>query len=56
MFQMPMKPGEFLVIGPGSASLRPHSVGRHFFIDKKQGIDFEIVLVLTPTAEMLPEK
>ncbi|MDP6546216.1 MAG: hypothetical protein QGH60_19730 [Phycisphaerae bacterium] len=56
MFQMPMRPGEFLVIGPGAASRRPHSVGRHFFIEKKQGMDFEIVLVLTPTAEMLPEK
>jgi len=56
VFQMPMKPGEFLVIGPGAASRRPHSVGRHFFIEKKQGVDFEIVLVLTPTAEMLPEK
>jgi len=56
MFQMPMKPGEFLVIGPGAAARRPHSVGRHFFIDKKQGIDFEIVLVLMPKAEMLPEK
>jgi len=56
MFQMPMKPGEFLVIGPGAASRRPHSVGRHFFIAKKQGMDFEIVLVLTPSAEMLPEK
>ncbi|MCP4376590.1 MAG: hypothetical protein GY794_10515, partial [bacterium] len=56
LFQMPMKPGEFLVIGPGAASRRPHSVGRHFFIQKKQGIDFEIVLVLTPKAEMLPER
>ena len=56
MFQMPMKPGEFLVIGPGAASRRTHSVGRHFFIEKKQGVDFEMVLVLTPTAEMLPEK
>jgi hypothetical protein len=56
MFQMPMKPGEFLVIGPGAASRRPHSVGRHFFIEKKEGIDFEIVLVITPKAEMLPEK
>jgi len=56
MFQMPMKPGEFLVIGPGAASRRPHSVGRHFFIEKKQGMEFEIVLVLTPTAEMLPDK
>jgi hypothetical protein len=56
MFQMPMKPGEFLVIGPGAASRRPHSVGRHFFIQKKQGMDFEIVLVITPKAEMLPEK
>ena len=56
MFQMPMRPGEFLVIGPGAASRRPHSVGRHFFIQKRQGMDFEIVLVLTPKAEMLPEK
>jgi len=56
MFQMPMKPGEFLVIGPGAASRRPHSVGRHFFIEKKQGISFEMVLVLTPKAEMLPER
>ena len=56
MFQMPMRPGEFLVIGPGAASRRPHSVGRHFFVEKKQGMDFEIVLVLTPSAEMLPEK
>jgi hypothetical protein len=56
LFQTPMKPGEFLVIGPGAASLRPHSVGRHFFIEKKQGIDFEIVLVVTPKAEMLPDK
>jgi len=56
MFQMPMAPGEFLVIGPGAASRRPHSVGRYFFIRKKQGVDFEVVLVLTPRAEMLPEK
>ncbi len=56
MFQMPMRPGEFLVIGPGAASRRPHSVGRHFFIDKRQGMNFEIVLVLTPKAEMLPER
>jgi hypothetical protein len=56
LFQMPMKPGEFLVIGPGAASRRPHSVGRHFFIEKKEGMDFEIVLIITPKAEMLPDK
>ena len=56
MFQMPMKAGEFLVIGPGAASRRPFSVGRHFFVDQKQGMDFETVLVITPRAEMLPER
>ncbi len=56
MFQTPMKPGEFLVIGPGAASSLPHSVGRHFFIRKKQGVNFEIVMVITPKAEMLPER
>ncbi|MBT3199784.1 MAG: hypothetical protein HN350_07690 [Phycisphaerales bacterium] len=55
MFQMPMKAGEFLVIGPGAAARRPHSVGRHFLVAQKQGMDFETVLVITPRAEMLPQ-
>jgi len=56
LFQVPMREEEFLVIGPGAAARRPHSVGRHFFVQKRQGMEFETVLVLRPESLTVPVK
>jgi len=56
LFQVPMREKEFLVIGPGAAARRPHSVGRHFFVQKKEGMEFETVLVVTPEPLTVPVK
>ncbi|MDP7162061.1 MAG: hypothetical protein QF577_04355 [Phycisphaerae bacterium] len=56
LFQVPMNAKDFLVIGPGAAARRPHSVGRHFFVRQKEGMEFETVLVLTPEVLDVPVK
>ncbi|MFW6061680.1 MAG: hypothetical protein ACOC93_02625 [Planctomycetota bacterium] len=48
LFQTWVESGDVLVIGPGSASQRAHSPGRHFLVRNKKGIEFETVLVLIP--------
>ncbi|RPI62170.1 MAG: hypothetical protein EHM48_04525 [Planctomycetaceae bacterium] len=48
MFRVMIPSEDFIVIGPGSESRRPHSVGNHFLIHQKKGVDFETVLILFP--------
>jgi len=50
-------PGEsFLVIGPGANARNPTSVGHHFLVKKKQGMEFETLLVLIPEVLAAPVK
>ncbi len=49
-FQLPVAEGEFVIIGPGAASRRRNSIGRQFFVCSKEGMDYEIILVLQCTA------
>jgi len=44
----------FVVIGPGANSRNPTSVGHHFLVRKKEGMEFEALLVLTPEVFATP--
>lgn len=39
---------DFLIIGPGAQSARRSSVGHHFLVKERQGVEFETVLVIKP--------
>ncbi len=47
-FQVSMPKGSFLIIGPGTESQRPSSVGNKFFVKRRKGVEFETVIVLRP--------
>jgi len=47
-FRVPVVQGDFVVIGPGSAATRSVTAGHHFLVKKKEGVEFETVLVLFP--------
>ena len=47
-FQLKMTDGEFMIIGPGTESRRPTSLGHHFFINTENNIEYEQLLVLRP--------
>lgn len=47
---------DFLVIGPGAYSQRPTSLGHHFLVKKKQGMEFETLLVLIPEVFAAPAR
>jgi len=53
-FQAQMDSGDLLVIGPGAASRRPTSAGRRFLVKRKEGMDFETVLVIVPEVFATP--
>lgn len=53
-FQMRLPNSDFIVIGPGRQSRRPSSVGHHFLVKDKDGIDFETILILTPQIVAVP--
>jgi len=57
-FQLRMTNKDFLVIGPGAQSRRPNSIGHHFLVRDREGMDFETVLVLTPeiVANLIKDK
>ncbi|MDY6914177.1 MAG: hypothetical protein SVT52_06965 [Planctomycetota bacterium] len=55
-FQIAVPSGDFIVVGPGSESYRPHSVGHHFVVREKEGMEFETVLVLMPEVFAAPLK
>ncbi len=47
-FQISVPNKDFLVIGPNAESRRATSVGRHFLLKKKKGVEFETMLILIP--------
>ena len=47
-FRVAVQKGRFLVVGPNAASRRPSSVGHHFLIRRKEGVEFETMLVMFP--------
>lgn len=53
-FQVVVPSGDFLVIGPAGESGRPTSVGHHFLVKNKEGMEFETVLVIKPQAFATP--
>jgi len=53
-FQLRVANNDFLVIGPGAQSRRPNSVGRHFLVKEKDGVEFESILILTPEIVAAP--
>ncbi len=55
-FQVSIPSGDFLVIGPNSASRRKWSPGRAFLLREKEGIPFETVQVLTPEVYAVPAR
>jgi hypothetical protein len=54
IFRLALAGKDVLVIGPGSESRRPYSLGRHFLVRQKDGVEFETVLVLIPEAIAQP--
>ncbi|MCL2701893.1 MAG: hypothetical protein FWE88_09425 [Phycisphaerae bacterium] len=53
-FQLMMASGEILVAGPGAESRRRLSVGRHFLVHQKDGLECETILVIVPTIRKIP--
>ncbi len=53
-FQVVVPSKDFLVLGPGAGSDRLSSVGHHFFIKQKDGVQFETILVLKPEVFATP--
>ena len=57
-FQVNVPRGDFVVVGPGSQSRRASSVGHHFLVRDKKGVEFETLIVLMPevVAAALPTR
>jgi len=53
-FQLMVPPKGFLVIGPGANARNPSTVGHHFLTLKKEGVEYETILVLTPEVVAAP--
>jgi len=53
-FRLRFQGGDFLMIGPGARAGRPISVGHHFLIQKRKGVQFETVLILIPEVVAAP--
>jgi hypothetical protein len=47
-FQLPVDNDDFLIIGPGIMAQRPTSLGHHFLIEERAGIEYETVLIIRP--------
>jgi hypothetical protein len=54
VFQLMIPPKGFVVIGPGANSRNPICAGHHFLVRKKEGMEFETLLVLTPEVFATP--
>ena len=50
-FRMPVRSGDLIVVGPSPAAMRADSVGHHFLITAKEGIEFETLLILIPAVQ-----
>jgi len=53
-FQLMVPPKGFLVIGPGANARNPSTVGHHFLTLKREGVEFETLLVLMPEVLVTP--
>jgi hypothetical protein len=53
-FRLRIPAESFLVIGPGANARNPTSVGHHFLVKKKQGVEFETLLMLNPEVLAAP--
>lgn len=47
-FQLDVRSGEYLVIGPNAAARRPSSPAHHLLIHDRKGVEFETILILSP--------
>jgi hypothetical protein len=47
-FQLSVSENDIIVIGPGTQSRRATSIGRSFLVRRREGMDFETVLVIRP--------
>jgi hypothetical protein len=56
MFRVSLPVHGILVIGPGGEARRESSVGHHFLVERKGGVEYEIVLVLMADVSRLPAK
>ena len=50
-FQLWVKQGDFLVIGPGIQARRNSSIGKFFLTQRRNGVLFETVLILQPSIQ-----
>jgi hypothetical protein len=50
-FQLWVKQGDFLVIGPGIQARRKSSIGKFFLTQRRNGVLFETVLILQPSIQ-----
>jgi len=53
-FQLMVPPKGFLVIGPGANARNPSTLGHHFMTVKREGVEFETLLVLMPEVLITP--
>jgi hypothetical protein len=53
-FQLMAPPKGFIVIGPGANARNPATVGYHFLTHKREGVEFETLLVLMPEVLATP--
>jgi len=53
-FQLTVPPKGFLVIGPGVSARNPSTLGHHFMTLKREGVEFETLLVLIPEVLVTP--
>lgn len=55
-FRLPLTSKDVIILGPGGEARRPFSLGKHFLIRQREGIDFETVIVLIPEVLAEPTK
>ncbi len=53
-FRLMVPPKGFLVIGPGANARNPSTLGHHFMTIKREGVEFETLLVLRPEVLTTP--
>ena len=53
-FRLMAPPKGFIVIGPGANARNPSTVGYHFLTHKREGVEFETLLVLMPEVLAVP--
>jgi hypothetical protein len=59
LFQIPVPKEGFLLIGPGSQSRRPSSLGKQLLVHQRDGMPYETILIVKPelfSAPLIPSK